>query len=413
MSRKFLLVGLTGGIASGKSSVSEVFRQLGCVIIDADVLAREVVEPGAPAYGEIAAEFGRGVLRPDGTLDRKKLGAVVFADPDTRRRLEAITHPRIRERFAKHLAALVNRDFDGIAIFDAPVMIESGNYKNLDRLVVVVTDAVTQRARAVGRDGDAADVERRIASQMPLAEKAKLADYVIDNSGTREATAAEVCRVSAALRRELGAARRAAKRVVPLAALFPVGMGIYKQNRVEVQEVFKRLVRQSSGSWFIGWHSRPSGNFLLQDPGRDVLAQVLEVGERVTNLRCIARQFPDLVRFEWATPETARTVRGSVVVGSGARAKRVIAVMLSQDVPSEARVVGRLRRGIEAIAWPSAQDVLCLYDRPRKGGSVGHVTDAVLAAARRLGATESIRGTGRGMRVLGDLMDGTVCTDPR
>ena len=205
MSRKFLLVGLTGGIATGKSTVSEIFRHLGCVIIDADVLAREVVEPGEAAHEAILAEFGPGILQRDGTLDRKKLGAIVFADPEKRKRLEALTHPRIRERFARRLAELVERDFAGIVIFDAPVMIESGNYRNMDRLVVVVTDAATQRARALDRDGDREEIERRIASQMPLSEKARLAHYVIDNSGGREATIAEVRRVHAALLADLKA----------------------------------------------------------------------------------------------------------------------------------------------------------------------------------------------------------------
>ncbi len=208
MSRRFLLVGLTGGIATGKSTVSEALRRLGCVVIDADLLAREVVEPGEPALADVVREFGRGVLQADGGLDRKKLGALVFDDPDKRRRLEAITHPRIRERFLRRVQELEDRGFDGIVVFDAPVMIESGGYKNMDRLVVVVTDATTQRARALGRDGDREDVERRIASQMPLAEKAKLADYVIDNSGDRDATLAEVRRVHAALLTELEARQK-------------------------------------------------------------------------------------------------------------------------------------------------------------------------------------------------------------
>ena len=203
--RDFLLVGLTGGIATGKSTVSDVFRALGCEIIDADVLAREVVRPGEPAHAAIVTEFGPGVLNPDGTLDRKRLGAIVFADPDKRKRLEAITHPAIRERFARRLQALAERGFAGIVVFDAPVMIESGNYTTMDRLVVVVTDEATQRARAVGRDGDREDVERRIASQMPLAEKARLADHVIDNSGDREATVARVREVHARLLADLRA----------------------------------------------------------------------------------------------------------------------------------------------------------------------------------------------------------------
>ena len=204
--RKFLLVGLTGGIATGKSTVSALLRQLGCEIIDADLLAREVVEPGQPAWTTIVAEFGQDVLTGDGTLDRKKLGAIVFADPERRRRLEAITHPAIRERFQARLDDLAEKGFTGIVIFDAAVMIESGNYKNMDRLVVVVTDEPTQMSRLRGRDGtDDAEGRRKIASQMPLSEKAKLADYVIDNSGDRHATAEQVRRVFAALMSELDA----------------------------------------------------------------------------------------------------------------------------------------------------------------------------------------------------------------
>ena len=202
--RKFLLVGLTGGIATGKSTVSTILRSLGSEIIDADLLAREVVEPGAPALAQIADEFGRDVLTASGALDRKKLGAIIFANPERRRRLEAITHPAIRERFLARLDALAERGFMGLVVFDAAVMIESGNYKNMDRLIVVVTDDATQMARLHGRDGtDEAENRRKISSQMPLAEKAKLADYVIDNSGSREATAEQVGRVFAALMSEL------------------------------------------------------------------------------------------------------------------------------------------------------------------------------------------------------------------
>jgi dephospho-CoA kinase len=205
--RRFLLVGLTGGIATGKSTVSEILRRLGAVVIDADQLARDVVAPGTPALAKIAHEFGD-VLQADGTLDRKKVAAIVFADPAKRKGLEAITHPAIRERFLARLAALEADGFDGIVIWDAPVMIESGGHKAMDRLVVVVTDDGTQRARLVARDGDAADGARRIANQMPLAEKAALADYVIDNSGDRAATEARTREVYQALTRDL-AARRA------------------------------------------------------------------------------------------------------------------------------------------------------------------------------------------------------------
>jgi len=197
----FLLVGLTGGIATGKSTVSEILQRLGCVVIDADQLARDVVAPGEPAR-----EFGD-VLQPDGGLDRKKVAEIVFADPSRRKRLEEILHPAIRERFAARLAALAREGFDGIVVFDAPVMIESGGYKNMDRLVVVVTDEPTQRARLAARDRDAADGERRMASQMPLSEKAKLADYVIDNTGDRAATEARTREVHAALLADLAARR--------------------------------------------------------------------------------------------------------------------------------------------------------------------------------------------------------------
>jgi dephospho-CoA kinase len=205
VTRRFLLVGLTGGLATGKSTVSDVLRGLGCVVLDADVLAREVVEPGEPALAAIATEFGPDVLRADGTLDRKRLGAIVFADPARRRRVEAITHPAIRDRFLTRLAELEAQDFAGIVVWDAPVMIESGGYKAMDRLVVVVTDPATQRARAVARDGDPADTDRKIASQMPLADKAKLADYVIDNSGDGAATESRTREVHAALLADLRA----------------------------------------------------------------------------------------------------------------------------------------------------------------------------------------------------------------
>jgi dephospho-CoA kinase len=209
--RRFLLVGLTGGIATGKSTVSETLRSLGCVVIDADQLAREVVAPGEAALAAVAREFGD-VLTPQGALDRKKMAAIVFADPARRRRLEAILHPAIRERFVARLAELQAEGFDGIVIWDAPVMIESGGHTQMDRLIVVVTDATTQRARLLARDGDAADGERRIANQMPLADKAALAHYVIDNSGDRAATEARTRAVHAALLADLAARRSAQPR---------------------------------------------------------------------------------------------------------------------------------------------------------------------------------------------------------
>jgi dephospho-CoA kinase len=204
--KRFLLVGLTGSIATGKSTVSEMFRTLGGEIIDADLLAREVVERGEPALAQIAEEFGPEVLQADGSLDRKKLGAIVFGDAAKRKHLEQITHPAIRDRFLRRIAELETRGFDGIVFWDAPVMIESGGYKDMEKLVVVATDEATQADRLRGRDGiDAPDAERKIRSQMPVAEKAKLADYVIDNAGDRAATERQVREVHAALLRDLAA----------------------------------------------------------------------------------------------------------------------------------------------------------------------------------------------------------------
>ncbi len=193
MPRKFLLVGLTGGIGTGKSTVSRMFRDLGCLIIDADLLAREVVEPGAPAYEKIVAEFGRQVLDLEGRIDRRKLGLLVFVDEAKRRRLEEFTHPEIRQRQAAILAELVTEGFEGIVIVDAALLVEAGGAQNMDRLVVVYADEATQPRRLMVRD-DISEEEaaRRIRSQMPLAEKVKLAHWVIDNSRSRAATEREV-----------------------------------------------------------------------------------------------------------------------------------------------------------------------------------------------------------------------------
>jgi dephospho-CoA kinase len=198
--RRFLLVGLTGGIATGKSTVTAMLASPSVRVVDADVLAREVVEPGTPAYRQVVAEFGREVLQPDGRLDRVRLGEIVFPDPANRKRLEAITHPAIRARFEKIMADLERAGFDGLLIWDASLLVESGGNKNMDRVVVVTTDPATQLRRLMERDRCSEEAARaRTASQMPLAIKARYADYVIDNSGTREQTEARVREVYTAL----------------------------------------------------------------------------------------------------------------------------------------------------------------------------------------------------------------------
>jgi dephospho-CoA kinase len=206
--RRFLLVGLTGSIATGKSTVSRMFAHLGARVIDADLLAREVVMPGQPAYAGIVEEFGRQVVQEDGSLDRKALGAVVFADSAKRRRLEEITHPAIGARQRRILSVLDEEAFEGVVIWDAALLFEGGGTAKMDRVVVVYADPETERRRLMERDGlSDADARARIASQMPIAEKAKLAHHVIDNSGTREETERQVRAVYGALLAELKARR--------------------------------------------------------------------------------------------------------------------------------------------------------------------------------------------------------------
>jgi dephospho-CoA kinase len=198
--KRFLLVGLTGGIATGKSTVSAMFAHLGARIIDADLLAREVVAPGQRAHAQIVQEFGREVLQPDGHLDRKRLGAIVFADPAKRKRLEEITHPAIRQRQQRILSVYEEEAFAGLVLWDAALLIEGGGHKAMDRVVVVVADPDTELRRLIARDRlSEDDARRRIASQMPLADKANVADYVIDNSGSRTETEQHVREVYQAL----------------------------------------------------------------------------------------------------------------------------------------------------------------------------------------------------------------------
>ena len=204
--RRFLLVGLTGSIATGKSTVSRMFAHLGARVLDADVLAREVVMPGQPAYLKIVEEFGPAVVQEDATLDRKALGAIVFADPARRKRLEEITHPAIGLRQQRILSVLDEEEFDGIVMWDVALLFETGGVARMDRVVVVYTDPDTELARLMARDGIPEEQARaRIATQMPVAEKAKRAHYVIDNSGERVETERQVKAVYESLLAELKA----------------------------------------------------------------------------------------------------------------------------------------------------------------------------------------------------------------
>ena len=185
------VLGLTGGIGSGKSMVLSMFANLGAEVIDADHLAREVVEPGQPALEEIATAFGRDMLMPDGRLDRGKLARIIFADPVARARLNAITHPRIRERMATEMALRGSRP--GLLIIDIPLLYENDRSDTVESVIVVWVDAKTQLRRLTERDGLTPDEARqRIAAQMPLDEKRARADLVVDNSGSRENTRRQV-----------------------------------------------------------------------------------------------------------------------------------------------------------------------------------------------------------------------------
>ena len=177
-----MLIGLTGGIASGKSLVAEELKRLGAHIIDADEIAREVVRPGLPAYKEIVKEFGEGILNPDKTINRNALGAIVFSNPKLKKRLEQITHPRILDEIDKRILAIQDKDSKAIIIIDAALLIEVGLHNKMDKVVVVYADEKAQIKRSMERDGFTMDeAKQRISSQMPLQEKRKYADFVIEN----------------------------------------------------------------------------------------------------------------------------------------------------------------------------------------------------------------------------------------
>lgn len=193
------IVGLTGGIASGKSTVAEVLRGLGVAIVDADVVAREVVAPGTPGLAAIVEAFGAEVLDAAGALDRKALGARVFGDAAARRTLEAITHPRIFARSMEQLAHVAGSGAP-YGVYDAALLVENGSYKMLQALVVVAAPPELQRARLVARDGlTPEEADARIAAQLPLERKIAVADHVIWNDADRDTLHARALAVHQAL----------------------------------------------------------------------------------------------------------------------------------------------------------------------------------------------------------------------
>lgn len=186
--------GLTGGIASGKSTVSRMLRELGAHVLDADVIARQVVEPGTPGLAAVAARFP-GVVGPDGRLDRAKLGARVFADPHERAALNAITHPLVREEFTRQMRALEAQGVERL-VYDVPLLVESGLHAGMDGVVLVWVPRALQKARLMARDSLSEEAaEARLASQLPLDAKRPHATWLVDNSGDLETTRAQVERI--------------------------------------------------------------------------------------------------------------------------------------------------------------------------------------------------------------------------
>ena len=196
--RGLTLIGLTGGIASGKSTVARLIAERGIPVLDADQLAREAVEPGQPALAEIASRWPQ-AIGADGRLDRRRMGLIVFGDASARARLEAILHPRIAALAEQHAAALAAQGHR-LAFYEASLLVETGRHRDLDGLVVVTVSPETQVVRAMARDGMSGDDARaRIAAQLPLADKVAAATHVINNDGALAVTAAQVDRVLAAI----------------------------------------------------------------------------------------------------------------------------------------------------------------------------------------------------------------------
>lgn len=188
-----MIVGLTGSIATGKSTVSKMFAERGAIIVDADKIVRQVQAPQQAAWLDIVKEFGEEILLPNGELDRAKLGSIVFNNEEKRKRLNEIVHPRVREERDHLTQSALASNPDAIVIWDIPLLIETGIYKEVEKTIVVYVDPETQLRRLLERDELTEEAARsRIAAQMSIEDKKSYADYVIDNQGTIEETAAQV-----------------------------------------------------------------------------------------------------------------------------------------------------------------------------------------------------------------------------
>jgi dephospho-CoA kinase len=178
-----ILVGLTGGVATGKSTVAKMFKQCGAAVINADLLARQVVEPGKPAWRAIVKLFGKTVLNQDRSLDRQALGSIIFHNPKKRRQLERIIHPRVAREQARLTKAITRKDPNAVVIYEVPLLFEAGVDKRVDKIIVVTADRKTQIVRLKKRnDLTRAEAIRRIRSQMPLAKKTQQADHLLNGT---------------------------------------------------------------------------------------------------------------------------------------------------------------------------------------------------------------------------------------
>lgn len=187
------LAGLTGGIASGKSTAAAMLAEAGARVVDADHIAREVVQKGTAGWQAIVAHFGKRILRPDGQIDREALGAIVFHDPDAKAILNRIVHPAVGEQMEAEIQRLAAFHPKDLLVLDVPLLIESGWHAFLPVVILVYVPESVQKTRLMQRDGlSRADAEARIRAQMPIEAKRALADYIIDNSGSREATRRQV-----------------------------------------------------------------------------------------------------------------------------------------------------------------------------------------------------------------------------
>ncbi len=197
-----LKVGLTGGLACGKTFVGEALADLGCHLIQADELGHRVLLPSGEAYADVVREFGPGILNEDGTIDRKRLAAEVFGKPERLQTLNRLVHPHVFRREKELIGQFAQADPRGIVVVEAAILIEAGTYKTYDRLILVECREEQQIERSLKRDhADRTEVLARIRRQMPMAEKRKFADYVIDTSGSKEQTLCRVREVYDALRR--------------------------------------------------------------------------------------------------------------------------------------------------------------------------------------------------------------------